>query len=266
MANEADDEQGTTVTTRLTRFLTESRDAGIPWQSAMSVAAVSINESGAIFRRRRRTDKAILNVACFPTRQILALEVGNPNLSNQALPVSWTSDPVIMEFMRANGWLGTNNQATRAFGRADLPDNPNDDLATMFDFLIDQRKGTALGAYSIGPTQIFLRFSPLAGGTIADRFPTFENLWDFWTARTAKAQWDTNNWNYLTTAPLLRESAIQCGDALPGNNCVETWLQFHQTGTVDWKTGRFKDYAARFAGTNRPLVFRIGRSISYPGI
>lgn len=250
------DDEGTTVRQRLARFITESRDAGITWQQIVPVAAVSVNESGSVFRRLRRSGP--LPIACYPTRQVLALEMGNPFLGSRPLPQSWLTDAEIMDEMQRSGWLGTNNQATRDFGRGDLPDAPNDNLAAMFEWLLDRRKLKALQAFSIGPTQMFLDLSPLTGGAMQSRFATFEALWDFYTARDVATSWRTGAWDYLMANPQLTPAMQACGtDA--GSHCVENWLQTRQTGFVPWTDERWRDYARRFKQAV-DLVWEIGQS------
>lgn len=261
MTDVFDDGEGSSVRTRLERFLRESREAGIPWDKARIVAAVSVNESGAIFRRRRRTDLALLDVACDPVRQILALELGNPMLGTY-LPETWLSDHEVMTYVNDHGWLDTNGkQLTREFAAGDTPSSPNEEMPRLFDWLIDHRKGPALGVFSVGPTQVFLKYSPLAGGSYATRFPTWENLWSFWTAKTAAEQWKTGVWDYLFTAPQLAPSPQVCRGNSPG--CIENWLEAHQTGTRDWSIGgKWANYADQFQ-SHVALVSSLRATVGY---
>lgn len=253
-----------TVRDRINRFLRESMELGKPWSQAAAVAAVSINETAGVFLATRLPGSGAASLQCFPNRQVLALEVGNPNLGQANLPASWTGDAQIMDNMRGFGFLQPNStRVTAEFARLDL--NPqNNNMCVMFEFLIDQRKLQALEVFSIGATQMFLRFSPLTGGAMASRFTTIEQLWKFWYARTIADLWDTGAWSYLFAAPNISEALTQCGNA-NGAGCVEHWLQNRQTGAVDW-AGNFKEYARRFKETNIPLVYAEGRKIGYPNI
>jgi len=257
-------EKEPTVRDRITRFLSDSKNLGIDWLSAASVAVASVNESGSLFFVERGEHGGYLPRDCFPYRQILALERGNPNLGDSPLPASWLGDPDVLKIMKNNGWLAGNGyQASADFAAPDLPSSPNNMMPHMIDWMLDQRKLKALEAFSIGATQMYLKWSPLTGGGLPSRFSTVESLWQFWTARTVKDLWDTGAWQYLTYgSPKLSETLMHCG-AATDNTCVEMWLQTRQTGTVDWTAAGWSDYARRVATTNIPLVYSVGRAIGY---
>jgi hypothetical protein len=194
---------------------------------------------------------------------VLILEEGNPNLGGGALPKSWTNDGEIMEIMTTMNWLADETHASKDFAAFDLPDSPNDNLGMMFEYLLDRRKGDAIGAFSIGPTQMYLRFSPLAeGGTsLPSRFSTWEDLWQFYTAEDLASQWEAGNpWSYLGTG--LNTSLQVCGNA--GAGCIERWLQMFQTGVRPWEETTWNNYAQRFKN-NINLMNSIGLSVGYPG-
>lgn len=260
------DDEGRSVTERLRAFIAASMDLGIPWAKTFAVASVSVNESGAIFCRKKR-NPAPFPDTCFHCRPVLILEEGNPNLQGTGveLPRSWQEDPEIMELMASMGWLQTSTtganlpRATTAFAAFDLPNSPNDNLAMMFEYMIDRRKGPQIGAFSVGPTQVYMRFSPLAGGTLASRFPTWESLWEFYTAKDVAALWESGAWDYLGH---LSSNLVACGAT--GAGCVESYLERYQTGVRDW-AGSFGDYARRFK-SNMTLVQSLGRELNYPDV
>jgi hypothetical protein len=248
-----------TVSDRIRAFLRESMEIGIPAYWAKTIATVSINESGSTFGIPRVSN--VLPVECYPTRQILILEEGNPflnNLQEIPLPTSWLDDPEIADLLQDMGWRN-GNQASNSLAAYDTLGSPNSNLAGMFDFLMDRRKYEALGAFSVGPTQTYLRYAGFNGGN-SDLFPSFDDLWRFWTSTTTRERYDSHAWDYLDTNFRLTDTLRVCGSAQ--NGCIELWLQNHQTGARDWSSTRHAAYARNFA-ENRDLVSRLARELSY---
>lgn len=251
-----------TVSDRLKLFIRESAAIGIPWDHIWPVATVSVNESRAVFRRERVQAGGVLPFDCFPARQVLALERGNPNLNTTSLPDAWLNDDEVMAKMLERGYWTGGRQVTRDFGRADLPTAPNDDLAFMFEWLMDRRKVEALAAFSVGATQNFLLFSPATGGDnskLATLYPTLNDLWKFYTATNARALWDSGAWVRLGQAPHLNSGLTQCGNA-SSSNCIEKWLQDHQTSRLPWDEEPWIGYAARVI-RNRDLALSLRKQI-----
>jgi hypothetical protein len=244
---------GGSVSDRIATFYQDVKQAGKDRQHAVTIATVSINESGATFRVKK-PDTGILPVACFRSRPIIALEVGNPALdgivseSNRRLPASWLDDPEVRSFADQNGWIGQGLQATAAFSRYDSLNSPNNEMPRMIEFLIMKRKREALKVFSIGPTQLSLKY----------HLPDWDKLWQFYIAESAVEQWDSGAWNYLLDNFRLTKTLKQCGVA--ENGCLELWLQNHQTGSLPWGEERWRNYVASFA-KNRDLAFRIADSV-----
>jgi hypothetical protein len=151
-----------------------------------------------------------------------------------------------MDMMRSRGWLHSNGrQASAEFARFDDPENPNNDLAYMFEWLIDQRHDEALDAFSVGPTQNYLYYANVTHGRLAYLYPDLEALFDFYVASDVAPSWNTGSFNRLGAAPYLHLGMTACREAA-GGNCVESWLQNHQTGQLPWSEQRWADYADRF--------------------
>jgi hypothetical protein len=256
----------TTVKQRIADFLVESDKLGVIWRKAAIVAAVSVNESAATFSMKR-DDLLVYPPECYPSRQTLIIEEGNPSLGTR-LRTSWTSDAEIMARLAEQGWLnpGAPDQLSKAFGVTDLIKTPNVLLASLFEWLIDRRKTAALGAFSVGPTQMYLRQSKMAGGLNGFTVPSFpdtiEDLWEFYTANTYATLWATGFWDYLsvTAASYPTPASSACGHANQ-SSCVEAYLQQFQTGTRNWASSD-AGYAQSFSNNVR-LVWSTAKETGY---
>jgi hypothetical protein len=256
----------TSVSQRIDDFLKASDKAGVIWRKAAIVAAVSVNETASTFSVKR-DDLLVFPPECYPSRQILILEEGNPVLGTR-LRTSWVQDAELMKYLAENSLLNPEAIDTLAkpFGVTDSLKNPNVQLAGLFEWLIDRRKAAALGAFSVGPTQMYLRQSKMAGGLNGFSVPSFpdtiDDLWAFYTATTYEDLWITGFWDYLPTAvnnyPTPASSA--CGHAAD-NSCVESYLQKFQTGTRNWATSD-AGYAQGFSNAVK-LVWSIAQKTGY---
>jgi len=256
-----------TVNQRIDHFLKESDDLGVIFRKAAIVAAIATNESADTFGIARPKELVFPNT-CLPTRQILLLEEGNPALGTK-MKAGWTQDPELMKMLAENNFLGTAGDVVNSqIVQTDSIKSPNNSIATIFEWLIDRRKAEALGAFSIGPTQMFLRQSKMAGGIGPNHFtvPSFpddiEELWDFYTAPDYAMLWTTGFWDYLPVkvASYPTPSSTTCQVAI-GDTCVETYLQSFQTGTLSWATTH-AGYAARFKNAV-DNVWNIARKTGY---
>jgi len=255
-----------TVTDRLSEFLAVSAFAEIPWRKTAIVATVSVNESAATFLMPRAD---VLPFKCISNRQILIMEEGNPSLGTM-FKSAWQNDAEIMDELERRDLLAANGrQMVQSAMATDSLDNPNNAIAGLFEWLIDRRKAFAIGAFSLGPTQMYLRQSRLATpepGFAIPSFPkTWEALWKFYAAPNSEEQWNSGFWDYLPTSATgyPTPSTPVCGSA--GGNCIETYLQSHQTGTRDWADPVWASYANRFKN-NVNLVWSTGQAMGYPGI
>jgi hypothetical protein len=113
----------------------------------------------------------------------------------------------------------------------------------MFEWLFDQRKIRALEAFSVGPTQDYLRWAKAVTEADSWLFPTLDDLWTFYTATDTGTMWDTSAFKRLTWAPKITTVSGVCGADNP-SSCMEAWLEAHQTSTtLDWSSSRWRNYA-----------------------
>jgi len=238
---------------RLTAFMSDCKDAGVPRKRALIIAALSWPETQAAFFLPMSGVYA--DATCYPVRQILALERGNPRLNND-LPDGARADAALMQFLNASGFLNTNGKrVTDAVGRTDNAVTPNDQLSTIFEWCIDNRNGSGIGLFSIGPTQMYLAYSPLStigpANKMTGRFSQWDDLWYFYTAPdvatlTSRTPSGDDPLAYLPTnvssfpTPGVTALCGSAGDA----DCIETYLANYQRGSsIDWNTKSNADYA-----------------------
>lgn len=246
--------------------LLEMQKLQIPARRAAIIVAVSTGESNNTFGIARDATM-IYPTACYPSRQILKLEDGVS--ATNVLTPAWRSRPGLMAWLKAQGYLesnaaGTNFWLNGKVSAYDNPQAPNQHVARVFEYLIDQRYTDALRSFSIGPTQMYLRYSPALGAStpIPTRFTTLEELFGFYTARDIAhlmGPW----FDYLNTsvASYPTESSDSCGNTA-SNNCVEKWLQTYQTGQRDWSDPYWANYARNFLQSVR-MTWSLMRNIGY---
>jgi len=147
--------------TRIRAALEAAASAEIAFRRAAIVVAASANETGTTFGIPRAADLPY-PVSCHPARQVLVLERGVSD--SQPIPSDVRSDKVLMDWFNRHGLLASSGKSfVSELRRIDTLENPNNSLALVFETLLDQRKGAALGMFSIGPTCMYLNLSPLAG-------------------------------------------------------------------------------------------------------
>jgi len=252
---------------RIAYVLKEAMRAGVPFRKAAIVVATSIRESAVTFGVPRDEKGVLQTINCYPYRPILRLEHGRT--SKNPLRKSITEDSVIMDYLGSLPDLSGRKGAyyLNSVG-TDRDTAPERITANLLEIIIDRRNGAALEHFAAGPTQLYLAYSPLTKGKIIiqNRFPTWEDLFHFYTARTAKDVFDGSWFDcYPTTATAYpTDSSYICGDT-SSPNCVEQWLSRYQTGMVDWKTQQWSQYATDFLSAVR-AVWQIARSIGYPTI
>lgn len=266
----------TTLRERSKIALTEARAKGIEKRRAIIITAVSWNEAAAIITRPR-ADVLQFDRTCWTNRITLGWEWGRTN----RVPYSWQNDSEVMGYLDKRGveigqplYSGTGDDMRWAgVMRGYDGVNSNDEEARAFEFLIHARKAGPMVAFSIGPTQQYMCYSPLVakayasdgvsrpceGATnpkgethvIANRFPTWEDLWSFYTAPDAGTLYAHPSFGYLPVTavgfPTAGMTAKRVSDDPSG---VEYYLSRHQTGYVNWKNDAWKAYADRFANAN----------------
>jgi hypothetical protein len=168
-----------------------------------------------------------------------------------------------MELVTQKGWYRGGTHMTSEFGRNDVSNKPNNDLAWLFEYMLDTRRTDALEAFSIGANQAYLLWSPVTQGSVrkgngsADYlFPDFDSLWRYYTAKTIAPMWQSGVWTRVGWAPYITRPMHQCfvaSDDGGADGCIESWLQYHQTSKLDWTSGTWSDYAARVL-RNRELA------------
>lgn len=238
---------------RLAMWLTECNANSINLRQALIVGAVSWNEC-ACMMRVKRSEMLLMPPECYPQRPPMIVENGSAQLGTSFLN-AWKNDPELMAVLKDHGWVNkAGTGLTSEASLTDAPKTPNDIIAWFFEWLMDQRKTAALGAYSIGPTQAYLKFSPLTGAKpgIPNRAPTIENLFAFYTADNPQAMFQTGMFDYLPTNVSSyprggKGMTSGGGNASVGNpNAVETYLSNFQTGQRDWDDPVWKRYSAQF--------------------
>lgn len=250
---------------------------GIDKRRAIIITACSWNETGAMVSRTREGDLAY-NLKCWPCRKILGWEWGRTN----RVPHTWSEDPEIMKYLDDRGkelgkplYTGSGD-TMRWTGSISGYDGAksNDEIARVFEWLMGMRKASAMVAFSIGPTQQYLCFSPLVakayldeGRTrpcegsppntpgvthiIANRFATWEHLFNFYMNTEGGGGYDDPSYDYLpTTVPYFPVAGTPStgDDKTPGS--VEYYLARHQTGFLDWSSPTWSTYAKNFANAN----------------
>jgi len=239
-----------TILQRMQQWMNECCVLNIPFRQAAIVGAVAWNES-ACMMRVPRSQMLVYDSDCLPARPPLVIENGNPNFGTN-FPASWTGDQDLMAAIKSRNWVNASGTQLLAAQSATDGVVPNDTLAWIFEWLIDNRKAAAIGAYSIGPTQMYMKFSPLAspGQGIPSRLPTFDLLWAFYTATNALQQFQTQAFDYLPTTisgyPTPNSQAGNGNAGVGNTGNVETYLQAFQTGSRDWDSAAMKTYARNF--------------------
>lgn len=236
---------------RIRSMVEELKGAGASKKRACTITACSRRESGYCLRtdrNKKATSKigdidpvigsALAPIDCLPARLVLGLEKGNPYLKTP-LHDSWIRDTKLMNHLSAFGWLAYENNVTTLSRESVQTDGliPNARLQWIFEYSIDQRNNEQLRAWSIGPTQCNLYFSPLAGvaGVGVNSFPrTWEDLWTKYTATSAIDLLPL--WDYIPEDRLLHS-----GDSL---ETVQKYLASYQTGSgIDWSNTYWTKYS-----------------------
>lgn len=233
---------------RLRQALIEMKTANVPAKKAAIIAAISTNESNNTFGLPR-SKKLPYPVKCYPTRQVLIAEQGRSN--SNVLPKTWTTRSDLMSWLEAKKYVQTGSNGryfTEAITKYDSFETPNDDLAYLFEFLMDQAQDVPLRIFSVGPTQIYLNLAVFTGtpNAVKNRFNTMDDLFRFYTARDAGSLFGV--WfDYLATgvASYPTSASKICG-AADSNACVEKYLQTYQTGLRDWSDPDMAGYATSF--------------------
>jgi hypothetical protein len=214
------------------------------------VAAMSLRESDFCFRTDRNVKvpsqrdgdlDPLYPTKCDPARQVLGLEQGNSLLDTTMSP-SWVSDSDLMGMLNRLGWLVQTSKGPQLSKETCATDGliPNSRLAYIFEWQMDRRKASQLRAWSVGPTQLYLYYSPLAGVAgvgLPSRFPTWEKLYSFYMSTSVAEMFDSGAYDYLDVNSQVYP--------MPGAaiETVQAWLQRYQTGEVDWSTSYWEGYS-----------------------
>jgi len=243
----------------LAELVGKAKAASIPFRKAAIILAVSKNETGYGLLTSRRGVSSSYSTECWPNRQILRLERGRSESS--PLPSVVTSDTVLMGWLKTHGYLNSNSSGkywfTSEVSAVDSELTPNDTLAKVFEAVLDNRSLKALRLFSIGMTQIFLHYSPIAatGSVISGRFDTIDELFKFYTAANLQVAFSGSWFDYLPTTAVNYPTPSSTSD-----NC-KAFLESHQTG-VGYCTDA---YLSGFIAAVK-AVWTEARSISYPNI
>jgi len=246
---------------RVESALRECMAAKIPFRRAAIVLAASSNETGNTFGIPR-TPELPYPIECYSSRQVLCLEKGKS--ASNPLPYSWTSDAKWMKFLSNHGLLngsGASAYLVSDAAKIDTLEAPNSILPWLFETIIDQRKLKMINAFSIGPTQMFLAYSPLAEPQypMTSRFKNVEDLFDFYMSRSVAENFNGAWYDYLPTT--------RTDYPTPNSTAAmrESYLSNVQTGTVDWTDPTWAGYSNRF-GAAVTTVWSIANRLNYPDI
>lgn len=255
---------------RVAAFLADCAQAGIAWRRAAIVAAIAKPETDGQFVQQNSSSLVLPD--CVPFRPTLALERGGTRLGGK-LPQEVTSDAQLMAYLRqVNALTPAGDQINDVFSAFDSMLTPNNALADVFWWCLDNRDINGIALMSIGPTQLYMKLSPLASTPgVPGRFTTFEQLYVFSTAETVQQLFDPagdgsiDPFGYLTTTddsyPIPGQPL--CGAAGdPG--CLETYL-VKQVGLQDFSQQRWQQYAEAVAAAV-DIVWAAGRDLNYPSI
>jgi hypothetical protein len=243
-------------------------DNGVEFRRAAIVGAISFEETG-LNLAAPRSPSLPFPLPCYPMRQILILEAGAES-RRTAMRQSWVDDDEILGMLRDRGVLVTEPDGSMfvssdVTGLTDSVERPNDELAFIFEWLLDRRKADALAAFSIGPTQCNLRFGSHPdivkerGATgFAGRFSSFEQLGSFYFSTTVVDLMTSEFFDYLKTNNVAYpvEGVAPCGlNYAPQTDfgpvdaaCIEAYMTQFQTGfAFDWTSNKGRIVATLMA-------------------
>jgi hypothetical protein len=232
--------------------LSEARAAGVPWLRAAVVTAAAANETNT-YPSIPRDPALLYDDECYECRPLLKLErrgIGSAGGESKAVDYLTTRGGLIGTTL-----IDRHGQATDALARTDSPSSPNDELARFFEFIMIERNSPLLRLFSIGFTQMYLEYSPLAGTTSSypGRFPTWDSLFHYYMSGRGGADIADPQFDYLP---------VDVSDyPYPGTDS-RSYLQQHQTGFVDWESSTWSAYANRFESAVSQ-VWLIGAELGY---
>jgi len=259
---------------RLDAMMAEAAEAGVPARRAVLFGLLSMNETNYTFGVRRPLESAVYPPECYPLRQILKIERGADD--HFPLTQTWLGDAEVMDHLRATNSLRSAPSGalvlTNEYAITDSIERPNLMVQNLFEWLIDRRKVDHLRAFSIGPTQMWLFYSPAANASetvMRNRFPTLDDLWRFYTATDhatllrSPAVEDTS-YLPLNVASFPTEATTSCGNAgVNAASCIECFLTRYQTGGgLDWESEQWSNYAKRVVAAI-PVVYASARKAGY---
>jgi len=174
-------------TLRLDRIDTALKNlsaGGVDVAKAISLIAISINESGVLWTRPR-ADAAYVNGSfCSDCRVIVGYEAGRGGAL--ALRQSILADSDAMAYLQGRNGVDSSGRFLQAPFFHGLDGNGLDcpELARFFEWVVDNRKGNLLDAFSLGPCQQYMMYcgvyAPSGGGqpTVKTGYPqTWDDLW-----------------------------------------------------------------------------------------
>lgn len=162
------------IAERVTRVLTQLRDAGAPRDVAVAYVALSDGETNFIWNIERPLPE---DAAC--CGQIIGLE-------GVAFHRYVSQDSDVMDWLRTRGWINWNQeeQEIEPAGGLDNPMRP-ERAALFFEYLAANGKFEVMETLSIGPTQLWL-----GNGTTCGMPSGVDDVWAFYS--------ETNPWRLIT--------------------------------------------------------------------
>lgn len=206
---------------RVVAAYTDAIAGGVDKDKAIMLIAVSDIESRIIWNRKRST--AVIASDC-PCSTMVGLELLNGRIR--------VTDPFVTSWLKKRGWATGSGATLSPSGPLAVPGSYA--IAQFFEMVMLTRRSKLLVNFSLGPTQMHLFWSKVAGtGKVQPAFPdTWEALWDFYTAEGVAALMKKITYLDAPTCKYPKPSVLTYTDDSAGSN----WASC-QAGSLDGGKG-----------------------------
>lgn len=146
------------VTDRIKTALSQAAAVGIDRAKALSLTALSIPESDAIWTMARATGGPLNSMdSCWPGRVVIGLETRSGTFGRR-FDDAWVKNSEGALFLQSNGYgqLKSDGQIYPTIK------TNSKELAFLLDWVIGRRFGDLLADFSVGPTQEYLWFTKMS--------------------------------------------------------------------------------------------------------